>query len=427
MSLPQDMMSQCMSLQDSSEGKVIFICNAILDSMFTSLKSLSGRAVRALPLTMIPLRFVFSGLLSPKLKTLAGRLPAVHQLVLSCAGHPRATVDGLLLATEKWDEDSDVSTAATIKARNSIVETCKFDITYLNDEINQAWFAEPVAVGLVPAELRRFRKDLLEKGILHSVSDKVEFLFPLLVQEWAYQNQNSSTYGYHLNELFDADLIVDQDAEKYMEAIMYHYKALLRKSLTGKEFSLLSFYKSENIGDRFKNMIVKAQIPAPGEKKLVQFVADFADISYIRILLDSGFIVVSRKHSEAGIEYLAPYRDCFDDLVVACVQCKFVKDKADGKEIQSQMARAVDSFGEIRHFPVVYTTADQLSIRKTTSDDGVYFVESDIFAYTSRLGILRLHRTWPSPQAQVFISAILFRLFHLANMAVASAQETIYR
>ena len=387
MSMAQHMMSQCMSLQDASEGKVIFIFNAILDSMFMSLKSLSGRAVRALPLNMIPLHFVFSGLLSEKLRTLAGRLPAVHQLVLSCAGHPRATVDGLPLATEKWDADSGVSTAATIRARNSIVETCKFDIGYLNEEIIQEWFAP---VGLVSAKLRR---DLLEKGILHSVSEKVEFLFPLLVQEWAYRNQNGSTYGQHLNGLFDADLIVDQNTEKIMEAVMYHYEAVLRKSLTGTECSLTSFYKSEHIGSDFKDMLVKAQIPGDQETSLVRYVADFTDIAYIRRLLGYGFIVISEKHSERGIEYLAPYHDCFGTLVVACVQCKFVKEKANWKEIQSQMAVAVDGFdaNNVAHFPVVYTTADQYSIQKMTSRDGVYFIESDVFTYTSRLGILRLH------------------------------------
>jgi hypothetical protein len=308
MSLAQHMMSQCMGLQDSSGGKVIFIFNAILDSMFTRLKSLSGRAVRALPLNMIPLRFVFSGLLSVKLKTLAERLPAVYQLVLSCTGHPRATVDSLPLATEKWDADSDVSTAATIKARNSIVETCKFDIAYLDDEILQEWFAGSVS--------KKLRRDLFEKGILHSLSDKVEFLFPLLVQEWAYQNQSRSAYGHHLNGLFDADLIVDQDAEKFMEAVMYHYEAVLRKSLTGEKFSLQSFYKSEHIGRGFKNTIVTAPVPAEGEKSLVQFVPDFADMTYILNLLDDGFIVVSENHSEAGIEYLAPYRNRSNTLMV---------------------------------------------------------------------------------------------------------------
>lgn len=388
MSMAQHMMSQCMNLQDSSEGKVIFIFNAILDSMFTRLKSLSGRAIRALPLNMIPLHLVFSGLLSAKLKTLAGRFPAVHQLVLSCAGHPRATVDGLPLATVMWDEGSaDISTAATVRARNSIVETCKFDITYLNEDIIQEWFAP---VGLVSEDRRR---DLLEKGILHSVSDKVEFLFPLLVQEWAYQHQNDSAYGQHLNGLFDADLIVDQNTEKFMEAVMYHYEAVLRKSLKGTEFSLKSFYKSEHIGSDFQNMLVKARIPGDQETSLVQYVADFTDTEYIRRLLDYGYIVVSKKHSERGIEYLAPYHDCFSTLVVACVQCKFVKEKAKWKEIQSQMAVAVDGFdkNKVAHFPVVYTTADQYSIQRTTSRDGVYFIESDIFAYTRRLGILRLH------------------------------------
>jgi hypothetical protein len=56
--------------------------------------------------------------------------------------------------------------------------------------------------------------DLLEKGILfHSsvTDDGIEFLFPLLLQAWVENHQAFTMYGYHLNGLFDAGLIVDQD------------------------------------------------------------------------------------------------------------------------------------------------------------------------------------------------------------------------
>jgi hypothetical protein len=74
-----------------------------------------------------------------------------------------------------------------------------------------------------------------------------------------------------------------------------------------------------------------------------------------------------------------------------------VKDKTGSwSEIQlKEMAVAVAECGKskIAHFPVVYTTTvdQQQSVLKTTSEDGVYFIERDIFTFTSCLGILRLH------------------------------------
>ena len=44
-----------------------------------------------------------------------------------------------------------------------------------------------------------------------------------------------------------------------------------------------------------------------------------------------------------------------------------------------------------RWFPVVYANVDQQSLRSETYKGGVYFTEKDLFKFTSKLGILRLH------------------------------------
>ena len=109
-SLCQRVMSECMKFQDKSEGKVIFLFTAILDSMFIEQTTTSGRAVLPLPLNMIPLSCVFdSTILSKPLRALASRFPGVHQLILSCAGHPRATADGLRFATKGWNETETIA------------------------------------------------------------------------------------------------------------------------------------------------------------------------------------------------------------------------------------------------------------------------------------------------------------------------------
>jgi len=80
-------------------------------------------------------------------------------------------------------------------------------------------------------------------------------------------------------------------------------------------------------------------------------------------------------------------------LIVACVQCKFVKTSTNWTSIQEQMSTATDWLKKqkIHHFPVIYTTADLSSIQPQTYEDGIYFTEEDIFEFTKKLGVLRLH------------------------------------
>jgi hypothetical protein len=60
---------------------------------------------------------------------------------------------------------------------------------------------------------------------------------------------------------------------------------------------------------------------------------------------------------------------------------------------ETTMADAVKLFDakNIAHFPVVYTTRDQAFVQNATFKKGVYFTETDLFACTSHLGLLRLH------------------------------------
>ena len=82
------------------------------------------------------------------------------------------------------------------------------------------------------------------------------------------------------------------------------------------------------------------------------------------------------------------------ELVVACVQCKFVKDKVPLSKVKEHMRSAVKPLRtkKIGFFPVIYATPDQDdTIQESTYKDGVYFNEVGIFKFTSKLGILRLH------------------------------------
>ena len=173
---------------------------------------------------------------------------------------------------------------------------------------------------------------------------------------------------------------------------MYHYEAVLRKASEGKTFTLKLFYKSEHVSPTLVASEVKAKVPA--QDTLVEYVKDFSDQARVLELLRTGFIVVSEFHNEYALEYLSPFRDASDGtLIVACVQCKFVQSTAKWSDIRTKMADATKWLKKknIKCVPVIYTTADQKSIKPETYAGGIYFNETDMFEFTKRLGVLRLH------------------------------------
>ena len=80
-------------------------------------------------------------------------------------------------------------------------------------------------------------------------------------------------------------------------------------------------------------------------------------------------------------------------MTVACVQCKFVQSTVSWAGIKTKMADATKWLKQkkIKCLPVIYTTADQNSMKQATYAGGIYFNETDMFEFTKRLGVLRLH------------------------------------
>ena len=89
---------------------------------------------------------------------------------------------------------------------------------------------------------------------------------------------------------------------------------MLRLATEGKPFSLQSFYKSKHIGFEFADRMVSAKV-CSGD--LVLYVKNFNDADKLLELLNDGFIVVSKAHTEFGIEYLAPFFTSQGNLIVA--------------------------------------------------------------------------------------------------------------
>lgn len=92
-----------------------------------------------------------------------------------------------------------------------------------------------------------------------------------------------------------------------MENVMHHYEAILRKEAGGKPFALSDFYCSKDTGRSVEN-VGQVTATVPSGSNLVRYDDNFEDCDAILDLLTQGYIVISTKKSEVGVEYLSPYQ-----------------------------------------------------------------------------------------------------------------------
>ena len=384
---PDRLLKELMSEADSRQGKLVFVFAHISQQYLNKCATGSGREVIGLPLETLPIDVWKTDRRFEQWKKNSEN-PAVHQLLLQCCGHPRSLFDGLVAALQKEEGLLTSSDELAFEnARTAIKQKCKFN-SFADEELEEAivkWLS-------IFPQTAVFKNQLLRDGLLLKPADDrtTDYFPPLLLQDWA--GRDGSSLAFHLKRAYRCDALLGFGTEKKMEGLLYHYEAVLRKAVDGQTFTLKQFYQSKHCGERFGNWEVKA--PVPKQTELVESVPDFQNQELVLGKLNSGFIVVSDFQNEVGVEYLAPFRTAEDGkLIVACVQCKFVKTSTNWTSIQTQMSTATDWLKKekIQHFPVIYTTADLSSIQPQTYEGGIYFTEEDIFEFTKKLGVLRLH------------------------------------
>ena len=382
-----NLMSRLMQKMDNGAGKLVLVFTHISQQYLNLCATGSGREVIGLPLETLPIDVWKTDSRFEQWKN-ASTNPAVHQLLLQCCGHPRSLFDGLVAALQKEEGLLTSSDELAFEnARTAIKQKCKFN-SFAEEELEEAivkWLS-------IFPQTAVFKNQLLRDGLLlKPANDRTTDYFPpLLLQDWA--GRDGSSLAFHLKEAFRCDALLGFGTEKKMEGLLYHYEAVLRKAVEGQTFTFKQFYQSKHCGKRFEDLEVKA--PVPKRTDLVERLPNFQDQERVLSNLKQGFIVVSDCQNEVGVEYLAPFRTAEDGkLIVACVQCKFVKTSTNWTSIQTQMSTATDWLKKqkIHHFPVIYTTADLSSIQPQTYEGGIYFTEEDIFEFTKKLGVLRLH------------------------------------
>ena len=384
---PDGLLKELMSEADSRDGKLVFVFAHISQQYLNMCATGSGREVIGLPLETLPIDVWKTDSRFLQWKN-ASKNPAVHQLLLQCCGHPRSLFDGLAAALQKEEGLlNSPNELAFENARTAIKQKCKFN-SFADAELEDVivkWLS-------IFPQTAEFKDQLWRDGLLLKLADDTttDYFPPLLLQDWA--GRYGSSLAFHLKQAYRCDALLGDRKETEMEGLLYHYEAVLRKAVEGQTFTLNQFYRSKHCGKRFEDLRVKA--PVPERTDLVERLPNFQNKKRVLSNLKQGFIVVSDFQSEVGIEYLAPFRTAEDNkLIVACVQCKFVKKSLSWREIQTKMSMATDWLKnqKIQHFPVIYTTAKKSSLQPQTYEAGIYFTEDDIFEFTKKLGVLRLH------------------------------------
>jgi hypothetical protein len=124
----------------------------------------------------------------------------------------------------------------------------------------------------------------------------------------------------------------------------------------------------------------------------VSSLRDFSDVDAVAKQLAEGFVCVSEKPGETGVEYLVPFKKHGNgQLVVAFVQCKF-RPTVNWADIATKLVTAMKPFRDKKIFtvPVVLATTDHDQQDRTFAG-AVCLDERDVFRFTSKLGVLRMH------------------------------------
>jgi len=388
--MPSATMSSVMNIANEFEGQVVFIFSHIKDSVLLTGASGSGRQVLSLQLPPLSPSVWKELSLLHKWQNAASDHAEIHQLLLACCGHPRCLVDGLPAALRQRPSLLEHPTEASlVEARHVIIQTSKFnDISTSDmDEVIFKWFSLKQSQTLNVSEL-------IANGLLLRLPGDVDVLNPLMLQSWSAgaTRQSQTPMRWHLSQVYDADAVLGPNTEKKMEGLMFHYEALLRIGLNGEELPLREFYVGGDIDSKFGPRQVRA--PLPSQTDLIVEMPNFKDMDTVLERLRAGWIVVSQEQNEPGVEFLSPWRDVNSkELLVAAVQCKFVKSKVTWKDVSQKLQVVKDSLESknVQVLSVVYATPDQSTIQPKTYQDSVYFTERGLFDFTKRLGILRLH------------------------------------
>jgi len=355
------------------------------------------------PLKPLELHDVFA-CLPESVANRARKDPKMYQLILSCAGHPRAIVDGFrdeeLLKKLPTNDDTKLTARDFTEMQLLIVKTCKFHNrsadNVLTLDIVSDWFN--FTFTLTEDDDKKYH----EWGLLWDLTDDVTMLSPIMLHHWAYSNRGEYL-AEDLRVAYDHDAdISEAQSEKNAESVLCRFEAVRRLATKGCAFQLREYYKQAHLNNApYVTVTCKNPIRGSSNCSAVKQVSSFkGDTTTVLDYLNRGYIVYSNLQNELGIEYVVPFHDEHGVNLVALagVQVKFVQGRPDESwtDIRTKAVTALKMFSSlsVQTFPVIITTTDQGKVSEGTAgklDDCVLFLERDTFRWTQQLGVLRLH------------------------------------
>jgi hypothetical protein len=119
------LLSSLMSNMEQEKGKLIFIFAHIKQQFLKNASPGSGRPVKIIPLTSLEIDIWKN---DKTLEVAATKFPSIHQLLLSCSGHPRSLFDSLYIAIRRIPDLLTEATDPTViaKARDIIIQNSQF-------------------------------------------------------------------------------------------------------------------------------------------------------------------------------------------------------------------------------------------------------------------------------------------------------------
>ncbi len=224
-----DTLSELMSFMDQGNGTIVFVFSHIIEHFLQEAATGSGREVKVLPLPALPIDVWKMECGLKDWNEAASGDKGIHQLLLSCCGHPRSLFDGLKEASSLLPRAGhDVPLRDLIWARKAMMAVCKFNDPSSRDigPLLTKWF------GICPdeSEVADAEGVMLQRqrdGLLLSVpgSPAKDFILPILVQWWAQEHRVNSSLAFHLDAAYAADAVLEPGGVLHMTRIMFNVEA----------------------------------------------------------------------------------------------------------------------------------------------------------------------------------------------------------
>ena len=190
------LLQSLMRCMDKRKGKLVFVFSRLLEEMLKrGATDESGRKIAGIPLVALAIDIWRT---NPDFSTWAEaafKHAGIHQLLLSCAGHPRCLFEGLKVLDDLCKSPPQTATALD-RARQQIINECKFDgmECTLEESVLMQWFSPPEQMNKTALD----RAGLLVRVKTGLGEETSSFLHPLVLSWWAQENQRSSSLAKHL-------------------------------------------------------------------------------------------------------------------------------------------------------------------------------------------------------------------------------------